>query len=694
MADVFKSLELLMDRPSESLITPKGEEKAVFLLSEQFVPPEFISNGVALNNRFGNDASIKILVKELKEIPKLTLATQLPKDADFSLFLPKHQAMANEVIGVLMNVPENQLQDFLSTCVFARENLNPQLFNYCYTVALMHRPDTKKVSVQNFAETFPAKFMDSKVFRDAREVAAVIPENVSRVPIIIPRHFTASDLEVEHRLAYWREDIGINLHHWHWHIIYPFTASDISIVAKDRRGELFFYMHQQMIARYNCERLCNSLFRVKKFNNWREPIAEAYFPKLDSLTSSRGWPPRQAGMQWQDLNRPVDGLFVTVDDMEQWRRNINDAISTNTVKLPDGTTKPLDIDTLGNMVEASILSPNIELYGSIHNNGHSFSAYMHDPEHRYLESFGVIADEATTMRDPFFYRWHAWIDDLFQKYKESAYLRRYTRSELDNEGVQVTSVSVETNGYEPNTLNTFWMTSDVNLSRGLDFSDRGSVYARFTHLNNRPFRYIIKVNNTGSTRRATVRIFIAPKFDERNLPWALSEQRKMFVEMDRFVTPLNSGENTITRQSTESSLTIPFEQTFRDLSVQGKDAKRAEIEAFNYCGCGWPQHMLVPKGTEAGVVYQLFVMLSNYDFDKVDQPDGKELSCVEASMFCGLKNKKYPDRRPMGYPFDRPSATATAIEDFITPNMKLQDITIRLQNVTEPNPKNPSTARM
>lgn len=52
----------------------------------------------------------------------------------------------------------------------------------------------------------------------------------------------------------------------------------------------------------------------------------------------------------------------------------------------DGRTIDLDIDILGNMMEASILSPNRELYGSIHNNGHSFSAYMHDPQHRYLVS--------------------------------------------------------------------------------------------------------------------------------------------------------------------------------------------------------------------------------------------------------------------------------------------------------------------
>lgn len=47
----------------------------------------------------------------------------------------------------------------------------------------------------------------------------------------------------------------------------------------------------------------------------------------------------------------------------------------------------------------------------------------------------------------------------------------------------------------------------------------------------------INVNNTGNARRTTCRIFIAPKFDERNLAWALTDQRKMFIEMDRFVTP-------------------------------------------------------------------------------------------------------------------------------------------------------------
>ncbi|KAJ2942877.1 hypothetical protein O0L34_g15067 [Tuta absoluta] len=689
MADVVKSLQLLFDRPGESLITPKGDNKAIFQLSEQFLPEDYENNGLELNNRFGDEASEQIPLQSLPQVPQFNLAKQLPQDADFSLFLPRHQEMAREVIDVLMNVPEEQLQQFLSTCAYSRVKLNPQLFNYCYSVALTHRRDTRQVPLPNFAETFPAKFMDSQVFQQARETAAVL-QGTERTPIIIPRDYTATDLEDEHRLAYFREDIGVNLHHYHWHLVYPFSATDRRIVAKDRRGELFFYMHQQIIARYNGERLNNDLKRVKKFSNWRESIPEAYFPKLDSLTSARGWPPRQAGMNWQDLDREADGLRITVAEMERFRRNLEEAVATGHATLPDGSRLPLTIDILGNMLESSILSPNQQLYGSVHNNGHTFSAYMHDPQHRYLESFGIIADEATTMRDPFFYRWHAWIDDFFQKFKESNYVSPYSRSELENPGVQVQGVQIENleGGGQPNTLNTFWMQSDVDLSRGLDFSDRGAVYARFTHLNHRSFRYVINVNNSGPARRATVRIFLAPKLDERKLAWQLTDQRKMFIEMDRFVVPLNSGSNTITRNSSESSVSIPFEQTFRDLSVQGSDPRRPNLATFNYCGCGWPQHMLVPKGTEAGAPYQLFVMLSNWDLDRVDQPDGNEMTCKEASSYCGLKDKLYPDRRAMGFPFDRPAANAANITDMILPNMALQDVSIRLLNQTERNPRN------
>ena len=51
-------------------------------------------------------------------------------------------------------------------------------------------------------------------------------------------------------------------------------------------------------------------------------------------------------------------------------------------------------------MESSQLNPNPNLYGDYHNMGHVTISYQHDPDHRHLESFGVMGDSATAMRDP------------------------------------------------------------------------------------------------------------------------------------------------------------------------------------------------------------------------------------------------------------------------------------------------------
>jgi tyrosinase len=82
-------------------------------------------------------------------------------------------------------------------------------------VAILHRPDTKDLDLPLFVESFPNKFLDSRAFFQARQEAGVVPQG-SRRPIVIPTDYTASNLEPEHALWYFREDLGINLHHWHW----------------------------------------------------------------------------------------------------------------------------------------------------------------------------------------------------------------------------------------------------------------------------------------------------------------------------------------------------------------------------------------------------------------------------------------------------------------------------------------------
>lgn len=73
------------------------------------------------------------------------------------------------------------------------------------------------------------------------------------------------------------------------------------------------------------------------------------------------------------------------------------------------------------------------------------------------------------------------------------------------------------------------------------------------------------------------------------------------------------GTTRITRSSTSSSVTIPYEQTYRDLTNVSSEKQRET----RYCGCGWPHNLLIPKGTANGYPCELFVMISNYDDDKV-----------------------------------------------------------------------------
>jgi hypothetical protein len=127
---------------------------------------------------------------------------------------------------------------------------------------------------------------------------------------------------------------------------------------------------------------------VKRFHNWREPIPEAYFPKLDSLVASRSWPARPAGAILKDINRPVDQLNFDLQDLERWRDRIYEVIHTGAYVNPRGERVPLTefggVDVLGNIMEASILSPNPNVYGDLHNLGHVAISYCHDPDHRYL----------------------------------------------------------------------------------------------------------------------------------------------------------------------------------------------------------------------------------------------------------------------------------------------------------------------
>lgn len=82
---------------------------------------------------------------------------------------------------------------------------------------------------------------------------------------------------------------------------------------------------------------------------------------------------------------------------------------------------------------------------------------------------------------------------------------------------------------------------------------------------------------------------------------------------------VNPGANTIKRRSDESNVTIPYERSFRRIGSNFQPTDAAQLAQFQFCGCGWPQHILLPKGTTDGARFDIFVMVSNFADDRVNQ---------------------------------------------------------------------------
>lgn len=73
---------------------------------------------------------------------------------------------------------------------------------------------------------------------------------------------------------------------------------------------------------------------------------------------------------------------------------------------------------------------------------------------------------------------------------------------------------------------------------------------------------------------------------------------------------VKDGLNTIERESTDTPVTVPYENTFGE-------ADALKTDNSTYDRCGLPHHLLVPKGSAEGFHSQLFVMISDYETDKV-----------------------------------------------------------------------------
>jgi hypothetical protein len=436
---------------------------------------------------------------------------------------------------------------------------------------------------------------------------------------------------------------------------------------------------------------------------------------------------------------------------------------------------PIDkVDLLGATVESngtgvgSVAGDTVgDFYGDLHNSGHGMLAGAS------TGGPGVMTTTELAIRDPVFYEWHKHVDDFYAAWQEKGGAQSFSdrplvrlRKNFDPAEDRASSPDIllafedrlppeaaqdlqawargafggshwdEDFGETDTTTAAF---ETVMLQRRLTLADRVTSVP-LEHLTHRPFVWIFRIENQVDRRiQVTVRVFL--------VPLSQAEDRRSWIEMDKFVQALEPLEKAVVaRRGSQSSVIrkpavmqpellkqAGIRLTDESLAAMRADGlaasivdrlrpfagriasineifaalgqqrwatavpfllRRAEIlpaerpqrpgendspedieriEAANYCTCGWPYNLLVPRGMEAGLPFRVAVVCSDWEIDQV----GGDESCGSLS-FCGARDR-YPDKRDMGYPFDRPFEEPIRDTILANANMAFRDVTIRRQ---------------
>jgi hypothetical protein len=568
----------------------------------------------------------------------LALAEDDP-GAPFSAFIPEQAAEAVRVAESLAELADERggeegVEAALERARELARERPPQLVQHALHLFIVHHPEGSRLSVPPIEPIL-----------EGDEPAVVLAD--------------AEQTRREAALDYLRLDPLANEHHRHWHVVYPNQGWQGR--RQDREGELFFYMHQQMLARYDAERRALGLDPVERFDDYRAPIGEGF----------RDRPPDR---RLVDVRVPQQGLDLTVQDMEGQRDAIFDA-----VRGGDFTGDDLieSLDLLGQAEEPQLGST---FGGWHHGTGHMSCAWIMHPDGG--GEMGRIGTPRTAIQDPFFWRWHRHVDDLAFELQEQfdphdygdapavelrdlilcfedrlpaparadeAAADEWARETFagdafdDPPGAAVSTDTLETSMAET----------------PFDPGDPGTLPV--THLTHRPFCVVVRMRSeAGERKRVTIRLFLVPT--------EAAGDRRAWIELDKFDRHVEAGDRTAFCRPMRLSSVVRKPTTPVPVFLQPPAMTPRE----QYCRCGWPYHMLLPRGTEDGMPFRLAAVVTDFALDSISG----DRECGSLS-FCGSFHERFPDRREMGYPFNRPFDGE--LDDVLRgrPSMAVRDLEVR-----------------
>uniref|UniRef100_A0A0P6J5U5 Putative hexamerin 2 beta n=1 Tax=Aedes aegypti TaxID=7159 RepID=A0A0P6J5U5_AEDAE len=642
-----------------------NKQKFLFEILRNIYQPLEFEEYIPFSKAWIEDASKYKNFSSVSEFFDLFQDGFLSKGEMFSIYNYWHLKQTQMLFSFFYNSID--WDTYRKNVIWARENTNEGMFIFALTLSVLHRPDLQGLELPAIYELDPYFFFNGDLIHDAmvhrmsdeeygfyleRERNAAISNYTSK--------FSTNNFG-EGKMAYFTEDIGLNAYYYYYMLEYPyFLGGDEFGLNKDRRGELFLYMLQQLLARYYLERQSNVLGQIEELS-WEFPLKTGYYPMLRYWN---GIPFRPRENNYNMRSHDPKKLQLIEDHELRIKHAIDSGFYSKANRTNINLRAAEAIDVIGNMVNGNIDSIDLDYFKPFDVFVRMILAqgdYYGETEDLWP---GPLMHYETSMRDPIYYQYLERVLGIYWQFKN--YLPPYSVEELNYDGVQITSLTIDR-------LVTYFEYFEADISNGIPLTHRKSeqkstwdynIFAKQKRLNHKPFNYTMNVKSN-IVEKGIVRMYMGPKF--QNLR-QLRLVKKYYVEMDQFVVQLEVGQNVINRSTEDFYYNIRDRSTYTDLYKRVMRGLQKEPYALDYSEihCGWPDRLLLPRGLPNGYDISFFIIISPHIPAKVPQYSTYTLGCGAGS------GSKYSDDLPFGFPFDR----ELDVNHFKTENMIFKDVTV------------------
>uniref|UniRef100_T1H3X1 Hemocyanin/hexamerin middle domain-containing protein n=1 Tax=Megaselia scalaris TaxID=36166 RepID=T1H3X1_MEGSC len=558
--------------------------------------------------------------------------------------------------------------------VFARQYVNENVFVYAIQLFVFHSHEYQYIVLPGLHEIFPQFFYNGKFIHTTKGFDFDALKYQEEYEHKYYSHFESEDSPSRHylkhfdwyakkfhmsknlkmfwvksdwsdkyelynkeaNLHYFVEDIDWNLYFYYLNIEYPFFLHGKTFKFDDRRGEYYFYCIRQILARYNAERYALGFDTISEFS-WYTPVENGYKSQLVSYT---GYP---YSFRPNYYEYKYTGEYSAINLVETFEERFRDVIAQGFYELADGTkvylNKPDSIEKVALLLQGSVDSIDRKFFGSWMTLYHTLLGFgeQYDiiSEDKYVSYIpNVLFNFETMMRDPLFYQIYYRLYSFFYHYKYN--LGYYKPEELKFPGVKISSVTVDK-------FETHYDLVDYDVSVLLNKN------------------YFFK-----DAQKIVIRTFIGPKFDINGHELTFSHGSQYFYEIDQFYYEAVAGKNTYNRDSTHffhtRKDTTTYVELYKSVLAAVKGEYKFPIDHTVNKYCGFPEHLLLPRGQADGLPMKIYVIASPFDTAIT------EYSYDDHVKYCGMPFDHYA----YGYPLDRPVNEIY----FWQPNMYYGDIQI------------------